>query len=188
VKVFEGYAPIPPFTSVWDGEACEVFGMEIWDREENSGEGANNPRPPIVSPPPPGGSTPSAPNEICYETNVLRFGNDGTFVSIFGTPTIDGDTILKTVDTGAVPYDNGTQFKPKLAGWADIDFGLGHDAEEGYHVDYHGLVGLPVTGFWAEQFTNGFLGTPEASVLANYGGLFGHKGNVRRVAPYYYYY
>ena len=32
----------------------------------------------------------------------------------------------------------------------------------------------------AVKYANGFLGTPEASVLANYGGLFDHKGNVRR--------
>jgi hypothetical protein len=166
----------PPFTSVFDGEACEVFGMSIWDREENAADGPNNPVPPIVSPPPPGGGTPTAPNEICYEVNIFRFGNDGTFVPVFGTTS----DLLKTVDTGSIVYDNGTMSKPRENGWARINWGL--DPE---HVDYNGLVGLPVTGFWAEQFTNGFLGTPEASVLANYGGLFEHKGNVRRISPRY---
>jgi hypothetical protein len=166
-----------PFTSIFndDGEACEEFKIEIWDREENSGDGPNNPRPPIVSPPPPGGGSNSDENVLCYEVNVMRFGNDGVFGSVFGTTS----PLLKTVDTGAVPYDNGTKFKPRLSGWARIDWGFDSD-----HVDYHGLVGLPVTGFWAEQFANAFLGDG-ADVLANYGGLFDHKGNVRRVSPSY---
>lgn len=176
IEIVESDAPVPPFTSVFDGEACEGFGISIWDREENAGEGSNNPRPPIVSPPPPGGGTPEAPNEICYEVNVLRFGNDGVFEPIFETSS----ALLKEVDTGAVPYDNGTQFKPIESGWARIDWSTDPD-----HVDYEGLVGLPVTGFWAMQVTNGFLGTPQASVLANYGGLFTHKGNVKRVSPEY---
>jgi hypothetical protein len=166
-------APLAPFTSVFDGEACEVFDMKIYDREENAGEG-QGPGGPIVSPRPPGGSTPDNPNEICYEVNVLRFGNDGVFRPVFGT---DSD-LLKTVDTGFVTYDNGSMSKPKDAGWAWMDWGFDDD-----HVDDKGLVGLPVTGFWALQFTNGYLGTPEASVLANYGGLFQHKGNVKRVRP-----
>jgi len=184
--------PIPPFSSVFDGEACEPFDMYVWDREEKSGEDADNPGRPVVSPPPPGGGTDEEPNEICYEVNVLRFGNDGTFVPIFGTPDIGGQSILKTVDTGAVPFDNGTQFKPIYNGWARIDWNPTGDAvlcEAGpcynargvnYNIDWYGLVGMPVTGFWAEQFENGFLGSPGDRVLANYGGLFWHKGNVRR--------
>ena len=167
-------AALPPFTSLFDGEACETFGIEIWDREENSFESSNNKIPPIVSPPPPGGSTEEVPNEICYEVNVLRFGNDGVFNSVFGTTS----DLLKTVDTGSVVFDNGTQSKPRVAGWAKIDWSIDPD-----HVDSLGVIGLPVTGFWAEQFENGFLGTPAASVLANYGGLFDHKGSVRRGVP-----
>ena len=41
---------------------------------------------------------------------------------------------------------------------------------------YHGLLGLPVTGFAAYEFENEFL---DGVVKANYGGLFQHKGNVR---------
>jgi hypothetical protein len=113
------------------------------------------------------------PNEICYEVNVLRFGNDGVFNPVFGTTS----DLLKTVDTGSVTFDNGTQSKPRVSGWAKIDWSIDED-----HIDSRGLVGLPVTGFWAEQFENGFLGTPAASVLANYGGLFDHKGSVRRIS------
>jgi hypothetical protein len=165
-------APLPPFTSVWNGKACEGFDIQIWDREENAGGGTNG-KPPIVSPAPPGGGG-FTPWEICYETNILRFGNDGVFNPVFGTSS----ALLLEVDTGAVLYDNNTKELPRMSGWAKIWWGEDH-------VDDQGLVGLPVTGFWAEQFTNGFLGTPEASVLANYGGLFQHKGSVRRIAPSY---
>jgi hypothetical protein len=149
-----------PFTSVWDGEACEFFDLEIWDREENAGpDTPGDDVPPIVSPPPPPGTTPEdAPFELCFEVNVLRFGD----VSVFGTES----DLLYTISGAA---ENG---------WARIDWGA--DPE---HRDFAGLVGLPVDGFWAVQFENGFLGTPEASVLANYGGLFDHRANVRRTFP-----
>jgi len=186
--------PIPPFTSVFDGEACEPFDMYVWDREEKSGEGEDNPGRPIVSPPPPGGGTDEEPNEICYEVNVLRFGNDGNFVPVFNTPEIEGQSLLKTVDTGSVPYDNGTQAKPIYSGWARIDWnpvgdavlcesGPCWDSERGgvqYDEDWFGLLGMPVTGFWALQYENGYLGTPGDRILSNYSGLFWHKGNVRR--------
>jgi hypothetical protein len=145
---------------VWDGEACESFGLEIWDREENAGpDTPGNDRPPIVSPAPPPGSTPPGEEfEMCFEVNVLRFGE----VPVFGT---DSDLLL-TIGNAA---DNG---------WARINFGADPD-----HRDFAGLVGLPVTGFWALQFENGFLGTAEAGILANYGGLFDHRANVRRTFP-----
>lgn len=154
-----GNEPIPPFTSLFDGKACESFGFEQWDREESASTPGTINIPPVVSPQPPG-STPGEPDpfEMCYEVNVMRFGSE----SIFGTTSDLLLTVSDTADTG----------------WARINWGANPD-----HLDYAGLVGLPVTGFWAEQFSNGFLGTPEASVLANYGGLFNHKGNVRRTRP-----
>ncbi len=184
LEVDEPDAPVPPFTSVFDGEACEPFDMTVWDREENSSEGPDNPGKPVVSPKPSTPPSSGAPNEICYEVNVLRFGNDGVFNPVFGTTS----ALLKTVDTGSVPFDNGTGSNARVHGWASIDWNTSGDAvlceefdclnKDG--SDFVGLQGLPVTGFWAEQFENGFLGTPGASVLANYGGLFQHKGNVRR--------
>jgi len=109
-------------------------------------------------------------------------------VTLFYSQEIEDQSLLKTVDTGAVPYDNGTQFKPIVNGWARVDWNPTGSAvlcESGdcyddatleiYTDDWFGLLGMPVTGFWAEQFENGFLGTPGASVLANYGGLFQHS-------------
>jgi len=185
--------PIPPFTSEFDGEACEPFSIRIWDREESAGKGPNNPGRPVVSPPPPPGGDDDEEEAICYEVNVLRVQNDDVFQPIFDAPDLGGQSLLKTVDTGFIKFDNGTQTKPIYNGWARIfwnplddavlcESGLCWDEKEGVNRenDWEGLLGMPVTGFWAEQFTNGFLGTPGASVLANYGGLFWHKGNVRR--------
>jgi hypothetical protein len=161
-----------PFTSLFDGEACETFGFEIWDREENANDGSNNSIPPIVSPPPPGGSTPDVPNEMCYEVNILRFGNDDVFRPVFG---ITSD-LLKEVDTGSVVYDDGDGSKARETGWARINWGYDSD-----HVDYAGLVGLPllVSGTAVRKW----LPVRRNRILSNYGGLFQHKGNVRRISP-----
>jgi len=146
VKAGAEYA-LDPFTEAFDGSSCDEVIFEPWDREESPTVLGGVIVPPIVSPAPPAppGSK-AVPFELCYEVNVLRFGD----VSVFGT---DSD-LLYTVE--------GTPD----SGWAQITF-LGEDAV--------GLVGLPVTGFSAEQYTNGYL---EGGVLANYGGLFSHKGSV----------
>lgn len=205
IKVDNPSVPVPPFTSVFDGGACEPFAMTVYDREENASSSGSDPGVPIVSPPPPGNPPPSAPNDICYEVNVLRFGNDGNFPVIFGTPEIEGQSLLKTVDTGSVSYDSGNGSKPIVHGWAIINLNPVDDnallCETGANNQgdpangacqkqaskspdkrndrWVGLKGLPVTGFWAEQFENGYL-PDNPGVLANYGGLFSHKGNVHR--------
>lgn len=144
-----------PFTDVFDGEACELFGIENWDQEESPSTPGTVNEPPIVSPPPPPGTNPD-PDEFafCYEVNRMKFG---------GTDIFGESDLLYTLDTGIE------------AGWARINWGA-----DSRHEDDVGLIGLPVTGYWAVRYENGFLGTPEASVLANYGGLFEHRGNVRR--------
>lgn len=154
-----------PFTTLFDGEACELAFLSVWNREE-SPVGPPGNIPPIVSPPPPGGS-PGGSFTLCYETNVMRFGS--------GPAPDDGTEILKssssTVRNVTLPPDH-------VNGWANINFHYTDSEGIPVHRDWAGLIGLPVTGFWAEQFENGFLfgGT----VLANYGGLFDHKANIRR--------
>jgi hypothetical protein len=118
-----------------------------------------------VSPAPPG-TTPgtTTPFELCYEVNVLRFGEE----SIFGTDEDIVRTVTGTPDSG----------------WAKLDFSLKgkfDDQTIELHQDRNGLVGLPVIGFAAEEYENGFL--EGGSVLANYGGLFVHKGSLRRIEP-----
>ena len=193
--------PLAPFTSTWeyteaDPDAdpvveeslvfpCEVVLLDtIWNREEQTfidpivpGE----PVPPIVSPAPPGTidpTNPIIPFELCFETSVIRFG--GPMASI---PEIDpateilGSTNFHSIDNTKL----GFQF-----GWARLELDdYPHDADGNGSIspeeealtrdELGGLEGLPVTGFAVQRFVNGFLGDG-ADVLANYGGIFQHKG------------
>jgi hypothetical protein len=165
IKASTDNPAINPFTERFDGEACETVLYQDWDREEDPSIVPGAIIPPIVSPAPPAPPRPEgAPFELCYEGNVLRFGE----VSIFGTES----DLLYTVDT------------PHVNGWSRITIGSDDanciacdDDDIEQHQDANGLRGLPVTGFAAEQYVNGTL--EGGSVLANYGGLFGHKGSVR---------
>jgi len=161
----ETYFPSDPFTSTFDGEACEQAGFGIWDANENASATPEFDDLPIVSPPPPDPETPEeVVFELCYETSVLRFGDSDIF----------GSRNYHTVNTS------------NPSGWALIDFGIdGADkdsdpdhvltGEFGPDSNYTTeLIGLPVTGFWAAKFVNGVL---PGGVLANYGGLFDHKGS-----------
>lgn len=155
-----------PFTTLFNGEACELAFLNVWNREE-SPVGPPGNIPPIVSPPPPGGS-PGGSFTLCYETNVIRFGNG---------PAPEGDSeilkssaaTLRNVNLSGTGLENG---------WANINFHYNDAQGVPVHRDWAGLIGLPVTGFWAEQFINAFL--VGGTVLANYGGLFDHKANIRR--------
>ena len=155
-----------PFTEIFDGGACEVVELVTYDRNERTYTDPETPgKPPVVSPAPP--QTPGKPVKfsLCNEVNVLRFGER----SIFDTPTFgegtDAQSLLVTVT------DEYTE------GWGWIDYYADTD-----HVDSVGLVGLPVTGFAAYQFENGYVENDEGDqVKAFYGGLFQHKGNVRKI-------
>jgi hypothetical protein len=99
--------------------------------------------------------------QLCNEVNILQFGAS----DIFGTPDfVEGSLILSVED----------EF---VDGWGRINFAFG---SKGLRTDEEGLVGLPITGFAAWEFENDFV---DDGTKAYYGGLFGHKSNVRRVAP-----
>ncbi|MBT8058172.1 MAG: hypothetical protein KJO33_01175 [Gammaproteobacteria bacterium] len=169
-----------PFTEVFDGTACEEATISIWDREEIPLDPARRTgpnRPPVVSPSLPRDCDPSVEDcdvpvfQLCYEVNVLRFENADGGGSIFGTPDIDGDSLLLTVTM----TDSDEDYTTWENGWAQIDL---YEADSD-HQDRQGLVGLPATGFAAYEFENDFV--DGGSVKAYYGGLFMHRGNVRRV-------
>ena len=101
--------------------------------------------------------------ELCNVVNVLRFGDN---TNIFGTPTIERQSLLLTVED---EFENG---------WGRLNLSE-NTREGGLRMDEEGLVGLPVAGFGAIEFENDFI---DDGVKAFYGGLFSHKGNVRRVA------
>ena len=171
-----------PFTELFAAEdadgnrVCEGVFLKTWDREENTFSPTGpDPEiiPPTVSPAPPRPCQPGLEEEctletyfeLCNEVNVLRFGDN---TNIFGTPTIDGQSLLLTVND---------EFEK---GWGRLNLAIDTKVEGGLRKDSEGLVGLPVAGFSAYEFENDFI--EGDGVKAFYGGLFGHKGNVRRVA------
>ncbi len=184
-KAFYTYQPssgsanaVAPFTSTWDGElpgACEVVTLDtIWDREEQTITGTpGQPVPPIVSPAPPNPNLqPIIPFELCFETSVIEFGPaSGSSTAILGS------TNFHNIDNTELGFETG---------WVRLQLDdYSYDANQNGQIDngedslsrdeLGGLQGLPVTGFAVERFQNAFLGDG-ADVLANYGGIFQHKG------------
>ncbi len=186
--------PLVPFTSLWDATvpgACEIVLLDtLWDREEQSFVAPidpGDPVPPIVSPAPPGiidPVNPIIPFELCYETSVIRFGAPLASIPEMTTPTeILGSVNYHNIDNTKLGYETG---------WARLQLDdYPHDANGdgiigpveaalsrfplGTDGTAMGLEGLPVTGFAVYAFQNGFLGDG-VDVLANYGGIFQHKG------------
>ena len=172
-------SPVAPFTSTWDGTgACEVVVLDtLWDREEQvAGLIPGQPIPPIVSPAPPNPEIPGVvPFSLCYETSVIEFNGDQA--SIDTSSSILGSANFHTIDNGALGF---------AAGWARLQLAEHPETDAAGEIipggntltrNLDSLTGLPVTGFAVERFSNGTL-TNDAgeAVLANYGGIFGHKG------------
>jgi len=167
-----------PFTHLFGEETstgiplCEVVSLRTWNREEDTfSPGGPDPivRPPVVSPSPPDPCaegfddlcTVEAIFQLCNEVNVLQFG----VKDVFNTPSFAEGSLLLSVED---------EF---ISGWGRLNLGIG--GEDTLRTDENGLVGLPVAGFAAYEFENEFLGG--GSIQAFYGGLYGHKYNVRRV-------
>ena len=163
---------------MFDGSACETASLQTWDRDTRTFISEDSPagtRPPVVSPSIPVVCDPTnetcdsaaTPFELCYDVNVMRLSGDGV---IFSTPelgTVDAPaSLLLSVEN---EFENG---------WGKIN--LYPDMK---HKDGQGLAGLPVTGFAAFEFENALVtgGDGVQDVKAFYGGLFGHRGNVRQV-------
>lgn len=65
------------------------------------------------------------------------------------------------------------------AGWGRLTF-TSANAKTGLPSENGvSLLGLPTAGFAAYKLENGFVESEMGTVQAYYGGLFGHKGNVR---------
>ena len=184
---------LPPFTNLWDGDseapntACEIILLDtIWDREEGL-PGVDVPIgipiPPIVSPAPPpipGPVSPIVPFKLCFETNVIAFGEDGG--DILGSSnlhTINNDTLFFSSDNGWARMElDEYDWDFNEDGILDCDPITGIGPECNSRDALGNLEGLPVTGFAVERFINSFLGD-DADVLANYGGTFQHKSTVK---------
>ncbi len=184
--------PVAPFTTVWDsasamgpeGWPCEVVSLDgIWDREEATPlDEPGQAVPPIVSPAPP---TPPAdpiiPFELCFETSVIAFGDPTEMMETGMTPVL-GSANFHNINNEELGFHSG---------WVRLQLDdYPHDANADGNIDgteaalsrdaLGGLEGLPITGFAAQRFGNATLGDG-ADVLANYGGIFQHKGT-RKVA------
>jgi hypothetical protein len=168
---------VAPFTSVWDGTgACEVVVLDrIWDREEATpGTVPGEPVPPIVSPAPPNPEIPGVvPFKLCYETSVIEFGPKDD-VGIDTTTGILGSSNFHNIDNEALGFEFG---------WARLQLNEHPETDAAGEIvpggavltrNLDSLTGLPVTGFRVERFVNSFL--DGGSTLANYGGIFQHKG------------
>lgn len=153
----------PPFTELYNGGACEELSLVVYDRDERTYNEKTPGNPPVVSPAPPKDNPDDIVFELCNEVNVLRFNER----EVFYTPELEGDSLLVTVHNPAGFED----------GWGWIDYYYDTD-----HVDYAGLVGLPVTGFAVNKFDNDFVMNDAGEfVKAFYGALYWHKGNVRKI-------
>ncbi len=188
-------APERPFTTAWAvvtgntlATACETVELNtMWDREERTEtfdceDLGNCPdeKPPVVSPRPPGQIVDPegrVPFELCYETNVIRFGlaslcDDDVCLDVRPTQT----EIL-----GASQYLNfDNEILGFQSGWAKIELddyikwnGAGYDELSRDPVGQ--LEGLPVIGFAVQRFRNNMSGSAGETFVSAYGGLFTHK-------------
>lgn len=209
----QGGEAIAPFTKAWapvgDADlstACEVVELNtLWDREERTEpdqtceELGNCPgtKPPVVSPPRPGTPPDEAEGrvdfELCYETNVIRFGaaTDGDTdilpdaTEILGTPK----PLYRNIDNENLGFQYG---------WARIDMDDYLEATPIYDQDFPEVIvdydyneasraslgiddplnGLPFVGFAVARFSNGFIPVADGpDVFSSYGGLWKHKSS-----------
>jgi len=148
--------PVAPFSSPWAKVggtfmSCDEFTLTKYDREELTTYDQGG-----ISPKPPGSDKPS----FCYEANTVEFVAPG---GAPGASNLLGGNNLITVQ--GVP--GGTE-----NGWANVHFDAPANVMNGSVNDYYGL---PVAGFMAVRFTNN---NAAPGVMAQYGGLFNHKGSV----------
>ena len=199
-------APVrAPFTTPWSvkgdnllADACETVELDrMYDREERfpgdpecglpGGAACPLPGGPIVSPAPPIDPVdPLAPIlfNLCYESNVIRFGGDAYHIPEAGLPA-------ETEILGA-PENQYLNFNNEEAGyeygWARIELddyvkvtvlpGGGFIATEASREPIGLLNGLPATGFAVSKFYNGFLTDLQGDrVLSAYGGLVDHRSS-----------
>jgi hypothetical protein len=192
-------APVAPFTDVWRWPypgnpqaskpfACETLQLRVWDREEQEPTTTTGICPGgviingiCVSPPPP--PTPGQPGfQLCKEANVIRFDNDPDSTPP-GMSEIFKEPRRADVAGGRLGYTNFSLPAAFGAGWVRFDMNdkvsvIG-ERPTGQEVQTYGL---PVTGFWAQRFSNELVEFPEGSgemVLSNYGGTFSHRGSRR---------
>ena len=151
-------APIAPFSSKFSkGLSCDVVGIGLYDREENT----TVPTSCGFSPCPQG----QPPSSLCHETNVITFGG----------PSILSSGLTSNIATSKLGSNGWLNLSfTDVAHGGSINTGKAADAHA-MRPDSNGNVfyGLPVTGFEAENFVNGNMN----GVLANYSGVYRHRSS-----------
>ena len=101
--------------------------------------------------------------ELCFETNVIRFG----------AGPAEGETLPPTEILGSKNFTNFDV--PFSDGWVQIELDdyIDSTGAELSRDPLGGLEGLPVTGFAVQKFGNEDAG---AGLAAFYGGIYQHKG------------
>jgi hypothetical protein len=155
---FRDFLPFDTFGS------CETYTFSRWDREEGPYAVAPGVVPPVISPPRPVTPGVTVFPPLCWEANVIAFNQ-----------TLGADT--PTAVLGATPKQgaHGLGIGNFANGWARIEFNDPQGANfENYLVsnDNVAIVGLPVIGFWAADYTNTAVA---AGVRANYSQIHKHR-------------
>lgn len=150
-------AAVAPFTvrftgTEGNGQACERINISAYDREERRPVGLID-----FSPRPPEGFT-----ALCFEAQVITFGQTGTASAILGA------TYARNISTN---FGSGTSGVFQN-GWANIGLS-GNNHISRPSVQDHRYLGLPVTGFWALSVENQ---NAAPGVKGFYGGAFRHRG------------
>ncbi|MDZ4814372.1 MAG: hypothetical protein SGI99_17440 [Pseudomonadota bacterium] len=179
-QAITGLIADPPFTRIFPtassatntGIAPVDVNLTVFNREEGpNATFCSDPTDPSCvpfSPRPPEGQVETP--QLLWETNVITFNQPEVLVS---GSTILGSRLAANVDAQSLGVFDGWMrlglYEAVAGGGSLINL---HQS----HPDTTGNVwnGLPTTGFWAASFTNGAV-TP--GVLANYSGLFKHKGS-----------
>lgn len=150
-----GVTAIAPFTNVFDdGISCDTVGLAVWDREEN------------LLPDAPGcGFSPCPPalpaSSLCYETQVITFGQDGV-----GASDVLGSDL--SMNISLTPVGGSAPFAD--SGWLNLSF----PGANMMRADINGnqFHGLPVNGHLVQRFINA---NANPGMLSNYSGMFRHR-------------
>ena len=135
--------PYPPFTTLFDGKACEPISFKVSGRD---GEQV------LVSA---SGVSPRQSDDegasLCYGVNVIQFGSTSNVFDAKNTVTRISDDVL-----------------PALAGWMSMDLtGNGHEMKgNGYGWSRTRYEGLPVIGFKATVMGNSNVGIGASYAVA----------------------
>ena len=155
-----------PFYDIWDGTtACEYVMLSSWNREESTPPDLDLSGGPDFSPSPePEDGPPTTAVPLCFETNIVQFSETSA---------------LKTPEDG-LAVGVGARLDAE-DGWAYLDFdpAVLPTAEAALADSTRiiggssGFVGLPVTGFAVQTYTNNSVNG--SGNVANYAMSTEHK-------------